>query len=154
MEHGEVGLTESDNLFRATRSHHSASFNLCFVAPPVSSLSPFQTADSVVHPDDQVLLMGNERIAVPEVLFTPLDVGLQQGGLVENIVAAVEATPTWMHGLFYENIVLVGGNTKLPNYATRVEKELRPLVPTEYKIQCRIGKESVTHAHKHMPQNA
>ena len=93
--------------------------------------------------------MGNERIAVPEVLFTPLDVGLQQGGLVENIVAAVEATPTWMHGLFYENIVLVGGNTKLPNYATRVEKELRPLVPTEYKIQCRVGKESVTHTETH-----
>ena len=91
--------------------------------------------------------MTNERMSVPEVLFTPLDIGMQQAGLIETIVAAVEATPAWMHGLLYDNIVLVGGNAKLPNFQMRVERELRPLVPTEYRITCRTGKESVAAMH-------
>jgi hypothetical protein len=93
------------------------------------------------NPDDQVLSLCNERFAVPEVLFRPTDVGLTQAGLCESIVAAVEACPTWMHGLMYENVMLVGGNVRLPNFAARIEKDLRPLVPIEYKIAVKTGKE-------------
>lgn len=97
--------------------------------------------------DEQVLQMGNERLCVPEVLFTPSDIGLAQAGLAECVAAAVAACPAWMHGLLYDNIVLVGGNARLPNFQTRVERELRALVPQEFKITVRMGEESVHHAH-------
>lgn len=93
--------------------------------------------------DEQVLQMGNERLCVPEVLFTPSDIGLAQAGLVESIAASVALCPAWMQGLMYDNIVLVGGNARLPNFQTRVERELRGLVPQEFKITVRMAEESV-----------
>ena len=38
--------------------------------------------------------MNNERFAVPEILFHPSDVGIQQMGLPEAAKAAIDATPT------------------------------------------------------------
>lgn len=111
--------------------------------PPSSPPPTPQTAASQVSDDEQVLQMGNERLCVPEVLFTPSDIGLAQAGLVESIAAAVALCPAWMQGLMYDNIVLVGGNAKLPNFQTRVERELRWLVPQEFKITVRMAEESV-----------
>ena len=115
-----------------------------------------QTADSKVSDSDQVLQMCNERLCVPEVLFSPSDVsGLAQMGLVEAIVAATQACPLWMQPLMYDNILLVGGNAKLPNFQTRIERELRPLVNAEFKINVRMGKESVpARIHTHNDRQA
>jgi actin-related protein len=108
--------------------------------------------ESPVSADSQVLLLGNERLAVPELLFHPADVGLQQGGVVEAIAASILACPLWMQGILAENIILVGGNAMLTNYRARIEKDLRAILPAEYKIVCRTGDESVdarAHAHTH-----
>ncbi|KAG7380877.1 Actin- protein 6 [Phytophthora pseudosyringae] len=89
------------------------------------------------RPDDneQALEMGVERVTVPEVLFNPSDIGINQAGIAESIVQAVEACPEELSDAFYANILLVGGNTKIKNFRQRLERDLRSLVPDDFDIE-------------------
>jgi len=84
--------------------------------------------------DEQILLMNNERITVPELLFNPSDIGIMQAGVVEAIVQAVNCCHVDMHGLLYSNILLMGGNTLFSGFKTRLETELRTLVPQDFDV--------------------
>ena len=85
---------------------------------------------SVSDPNHQTLGMGNERFTVPEALFHPSDVGLQQAGVAEATAQAVEAVKrdARLKGLFYANVVLCGGCAALPGFKERFEHELRQFV--------------------------
>lgn len=84
--------------------------------------------------DEQALELGVELISVPEVLFHPSDIGLDQAGIAEAIQQAVLACPEELHGALYANVLLVGGNTKFANFHARLERDLRPLVPTDLEL--------------------
>jgi len=106
-----------------------------YVLPNGSSrLTGYVKSNTDLEPDDQTLKMASECISVPEVLFTPKDIGIDQVGIPEAIVQAVSETPPGLHGLFYSNVVLVGGSTLFPNFKLRVQEELRKLVPSEYPV--------------------
>ncbi|XP_051132267.1 actin-related protein 6 [Andrographis paniculata] len=77
----------------------------------------------------------NERFLVPEMLFRPGDLGMNQAGLAECIVRAVESCHPHLHPVLYESIILTGGSTLFPHFAQRLERELRPLVPDEYQVK-------------------
>lgn len=47
--------------------------------------------DEEAKPNEQLLMMESERITVPEVLFSPADVGLQQAGLPEVCWQSLQA---------------------------------------------------------------
>jgi actin-related protein 6 len=98
-----------------------------------------RTANTPPVPGEQVLTLLNERFCVPEVLFTPSDVGLNQMGVSESIAAAIAACPGWMQPLLADNVLLVGGNVSMANFAARVERDLRPLLPSEMRISVRAG---------------
>lgn len=97
---------------------------------------------------EQLLAMNNERIAIPEILFNPSDVGLSQAGIPEVIFQAVEACPIKVRAEMYANIILTGGNCKFPNFKRRVEEELRPLVDTAYEVNVFIDEQPVLTAFK------
>lgn len=40
---------------------------------------------------DQILTMNNERFMIPEILFNPSDIGMNQAGIPEAIFQSVEA---------------------------------------------------------------
>ncbi|KAL3657013.1 hypothetical protein V7S43_018061 [Phytophthora oleae] len=84
--------------------------------------------------DEQALEMGVEMVSVPEVLFNPSDIGINQAGIAESIVQAVEACPEELSGALYANILLVGGNTKFKNFRQRLERDLRSLVPDDFDV--------------------
>jgi len=94
--------------------------------------------------EEQVLVMNNERIAIPELLFNPSDIGVQQAGIPEAIVQAVNAVPEQYRAMLYENILLVGGNALFRNFKERIERELRPLVPEEYNIRIHVPASPLT----------
>lgn len=100
------------------------------VDPRGRVLAPEEERDG----SEQVLVMNNERICVPEALFHPSDVGLQQAGVAELICQAVQACPEEYHADLYANIVLTGGNCKFVNFRERVAHELRPLVCDDYDV--------------------
>lgn len=97
-----------------------------------------RTEESVItsrnDSDEQALELGVELITVPEVLFNPSDIGLDQAGVAEAIHQAVAACPEELHSALYANILLVGGNTKFAHFQERLERELQPLVPMEYAL--------------------
>ncbi|MCO5611728.1 hypothetical protein L7F22_065986 [Adiantum nelumboides] len=82
----------------------------------------------------QELTVTNERFLVPEMLFHPADLGMNQAGIAECIVRAVNACHRDLHPLLYSSVVLTGGTTKLPGFKERLELELRPMVPAEYNL--------------------
>lgn len=47
---------------------------------------------------EQILRLANERFAVPEMLFHPSDIGIQEMGIPEAIVDSIQSLP---EGLFF-----------------------------------------------------
>ena len=89
---------------------------------------------AALAPEQQVLSLSNERLSVPELLFRPSDIGIEQAGVAECVVQSVGACVADMHEPMYGNIVLTGGSTRFPNFSERLERELRSMVPAEYAL--------------------
>jgi actin-related protein 6 len=87
----------------------------------------------------QVLRIGVERFTVPEVLFTPTDVGVNQGGISETIVDSIMACEICCRSEMFGNIVLIGGNVAMPGFKERVELEVRERAPVEYDVKVVLG---------------
>ncbi|KAF3706028.1 Actin-related protein 6 [Channa argus] len=83
---------------------------------------------------EQILRLANERFAVPEMLFHPSDIGIQEMGIPEAIVYSIQSLPEEMQPHFYQNIVLTGGNTLFPGFRERLEEDLRSLVPAHLPV--------------------
>lgn len=86
--------------------------------------------------EEQVLRVSVERFVVPEVLFRPSDAGLAADlvGLAPAIVKSIQACPQHFHPALYQSIYLVGGLCQIPNLKSRLELELRTLIPVEYDL--------------------
>lgn len=85
---------------------------------------------------DQILVMNSERFTVPELIFRPDDLGwfvdknyrmnlhpstgFDQMGLAAAIAFSISLLPEELHGLFWANIGLIGGNTKFPKFRVRL----------------------------------
>uniref|UniRef100_A0A4W3H6V1 Actin-related protein 6 n=1 Tax=Callorhinchus milii TaxID=7868 RepID=A0A4W3H6V1_CALMI len=95
---------------------------------------------------EQILRLTNERFAVPEILFHPSDIGIQEMGIPEAIVHSVQNLPEEMHPHFYNNIILTGGNTLLPGFRDRVYADVRSLTPCECDVSVLLPENPVTHS--------
>mmetsp|Transcript_54349 Transcript_54349/g.131913 ORF Transcript_54349/g.131913 Transcript_54349/m.131913 type:complete len:585 (-) Transcript_54349:84-1838(-) len=91
--------------------------------------------------EEQVLRVSIERFTIPEVLFRPLDAGLQPDmvGICQSIVQSVQACPKAYRPALYRTIYLVGGVSCLPNMKERLEQELRSLIPSEYEMSISLA---------------
>ncbi|KAF9105019.1 Actin- protein 6 [Mortierella sp. GBA35] len=98
--------------------------------------------------DEQVLTMNNERFTVPEILFNPSDIGMDQAGIPEAIVDAISSCDEEIRGMLYANVVLIGGNARLPGFKKRVANDLRELAPSEYDVRIGIDKDPLGYAWK------
>ena len=70
--------------------------------------------------NEQSLMMNNERISIPELLFHPNDVGIHNRGLPELVKEAIDAAPADLHPFLYSNVFVAGGNAQLPNFCARL----------------------------------
>ena len=98
--------------------------------------------------DEQSLVLNNERFAIPEVLFSPSNIGIQQMGLAEGIVHSISHTPTEMHPHLYSHIVLTGGNFLFPGFKNRLLLEIRKLCPQMYDVSVFMPDDPVGYAWK------
>ncbi|KAK9245147.1 actin family [Lipomyces tetrasporus] len=97
-------------------------------------------------PDDQILTLGNERFSVPELMFSPSDIGIRQAGLPEAIMQAVSAVPDPdVRGLLLGNVVLVGGSTNFPGFRERMSTELQALVPDDVILRLGFPEDPITY---------
>lgn len=95
---------------------------------------------------EQLIRMNNERFSVPELLFHPSDVGIQQMGISETIIHSINSTPEEMHPHFFKNIILTGGNSLFPGFVDRVYQDVRAMAPAEYEVNVTLTKNPITYA--------
>ena len=69
---------------------------------------------------EDVLVLGNERFTVPEILFTPKDIGMTQAGIPDIIMQSLSVLPPGLHPAFLANILVVGGNTLFAGFMERL----------------------------------
>jgi len=60
--------------------------------------------------------MGIERLSVPEVLFRPSDIGINQAGIPEVISQSIQKCPDLFSRYLYGNILVGGGNSAIPGF--------------------------------------
>ena len=95
---------------------------------------------------EQYLKLSNERITIPEILFHPSDIGIEQMGIPEAICHAVSRTPVEMHPHLYSNIILTGGNVLFPGFSERVESDIRKMCSDEYTVRIFTPDNPVTYS--------
>ncbi|KAF2209623.1 hypothetical protein CERZMDRAFT_46771 [Cercospora zeae-maydis SCOH1-5] len=84
---------------------------------------------------EMVLPVGNERFTVPEILFTPSDIGMPQEGIAGTIMQSLESLPKGLWQAFLGNVVVVGGTSLLPGFVERLENELRMKLDDGYELR-------------------
>lgn len=90
--------------------------------------------DEEDDPSEQILALRNERIAIPEALFYPSDIGLNQAGVAELVTQAVNDCDPALHPDLYANVLLTGGCCRFRGFRHRFINELRPLVCTDIDV--------------------
>lgn len=94
----------------------------------------------------QTLQLSNERFTIPELLFAPHHVGLNQAGLSETIYNCLKKVPPELQSLFASNIVLVGGTSKFPGFVERLTNSLTPLLPDHHNLRVTSPSNPTTYA--------
>lgn len=93
---------------------------------------------------EDVITLRNERFAVPELLFHPADVGLLQSGLPNLIMRSVSGLPLGLWPGLLANVVVVGGNARIPGFRERLQRELVGLAPDDCVVRVAVPGDPVT----------
>tara|TARA_R110002003_G_scaffold55_8_gene5034 strand:+ start:31457 stop:32470 length:1014 start_codon:yes stop_codon:yes gene_type:complete len=96
-------------------------------------------------PREDLLPMGNERFAVPELLFNPSDIGIQEAGIPGAVMESMKGLPEALRVGMLANVVVVGGNSLITGFIERLEAELRALVPAQYLLNISKADDPVKH---------
>jgi len=104
--------------------------------------------EDIVSETDQILVMNNERFTVPEIIFRPDDIGLDQSGLAATVAISIALLPEDLQGLFWANIGVIGGNSKFPGFSRRLMSELRSLAPVDAEVVIYESNEPLTEAYR------
>ncbi|KAI4745973.1 actin-related protein-like protein 6 [Aureobasidium sp. EXF-12298] len=121
-----------------------------FIRPHDASHKAKMERLGVRQPDDplntreEVFPLANERFVVPEMLFTPSDIAMPQSGIAETILQSLQCLPELLWQPMLANILLVGGNTLIPNFVERVETGVRMLAPEDMVVRVRRAKDPIT----------
>ncbi|TWU76103.1 Actin- protein 6 [Metarhizium rileyi] len=94
--------------------------------------------------DEDVLTLRNERFAVPELLFNPLDMGMRQPGIADLIEQSLHQLPVGLWPGLLANIVVVGGNTLFDGFIQRLQKEVVLRVPDDCVVRVARPADPVT----------
>ena len=69
---------------------------------------------------EEVMTLANERFVVPELLFSPGDVGMKREGLPGTVMQSLSGVPPGLWPAMLANILVVGGNSKIEGFMTRL----------------------------------
>lgn len=93
---------------------------------------------------EDVITLRNERFAVPELLFHPADIGLRQSGLPNLVMRALGELPLALWPGLLANVVLVGGNARMPGFRERLQRELVGLAPDDCVVRVAVPEDPIT----------
>lgn len=73
----------------------------------------------------QHISLDKERFQIPEILFSPQDIGLEEKGITGAILESLKHTDESIRHNFLENIIVTGGNTRFPGFNNRLYEEIK-----------------------------
>jgi len=85
----------------------------------------------------QVLKLNNEQFTIPEVLFSPQDIGINEAGIPETLQQCSRKCDSVLEDVLFRNVIVSGGNANLPGFRQRIEKELQALKPHDSVVRTR-----------------
>lgn len=107
---------------------------LCYFAEDYErELNEGPTKAKFELPNGETVTFGNERISIPEILFNPSLIGLQEKGLPEIVSDAINRCDHDTRQDFYRNLVVAGGTSLIPKFAARFEKEFIKRIPHQMR---------------------
>ncbi|MCJ1281372.1 Actin- protein 6 [Xylographa opegraphella] len=92
---------------------------------------------------EYIMALGNERFAVPELLFNPGDIGMKQAGLPETVMQSMSGLPPGLWPSMLSNILVIGGNAKFDGFLARLSSEIRQLAPAECPVRVAIAPDPI-----------
>lgn len=93
--------------------------------------------DGVIKED--FIVLGNERFSVPELLFSPSDIGMTAPGISGMVLDALESMPVSLWQPLLANILVIGASSRLPGLVQRLEGELRQSLSDELMLRVRLA---------------
>ncbi|KAI4159895.1 MAG: hypothetical protein LQ342_006223 [Letrouitia transgressa] len=84
---------------------------------------------------EDFMTLGNERFSVPELLFNPGDIGMQESGLSETVLQSLSGLPPGLWPAMLGNVLVVGGNALIKGFVERLEAGVRQLAPAECVVR-------------------
>lgn len=90
------------------------------------------------------MTLGNERFSIPEILFSPGDIGSKQPGIADIVMQSLSVLPPLVQATMLSNVLVVGGNAKISGFVDRIQAELRTRVKTEWMVRVRKMQDPIT----------
>ncbi len=105
---------------------------LCYVAHDIEeeqklALETTVLVESYTLPDGRVIKLAGERFEAPEILFQPHLANCESVGIAELLFSTIQTADINIRSDFYKHIVLSGGTTMYPGFASRLEREITQL---------------------------
>jgi actin-related protein 2 len=105
---------------------------LCYVAHDIEeeqrlALETTVLVENYTLPDGRVIKLGGERFEAPEILFQPHLNNVEALGIAELLFETIQGSSMDIRSELYKHIVLSGGSTMYPGFASRLEREITQL---------------------------
>lgn len=114
---------------------------MTYVLPDFQTHSRGFVADAVPSADAQRVTVKAERVVVPEMLFSPKDHGIHQVGVADLVRHSIRAVTAQSWRPHFGQVVVCGGLARLPNFCSRLFRDLRQSAPTDWPISVIVEEE-------------
>ncbi|KAF9089555.1 Nuclear actin-protein involved in chromatin remodeling [Mortierella sp. AD031] len=94
-----------------------------------NGLGPYDPAVGLELDQTYQLHLNVERIRVPEVLFQPGIIGLDQTGLIETLQDVLKRFDSQARERLVQNILVTGGMAQIPGLIDRLDHSVRSILP-------------------------
>lgn len=104
-----------------------------------------EEGNTEINDDASIVNIANEAFQVPEVIFTPSDIGISEGGLADMVKQiSSQRVPSSFENLILSNIIIGGGSTKFRGFKDRLKHEIE----NEGRLTDQIRKVNIFEAEK------
>ena len=124
LNEGNLQFTEKDKLLIK-----SIKEEVCYVAENYDNEKPYIKPYSYTLPDGTIIVIKEQRIKCPELIFSPTKLNQGKEGIAEVCNNVIQKCDDDIRRDLYSNIILSGGNTKFKGFKKRFSLEFKELVP-------------------------
>ncbi|EFC37888.1 hypothetical protein NAEGRDRAFT_74378 [Naegleria gruberi] len=86
-------------------------------------------------PDGNRIEIGNERFEIGEALFNPQCLGIDSIGIDQLLIDSIQKCEIDTQRDMFGNIILDGGNSRIPNYSTRIVNQVEKSASPSMKVR-------------------